>query len=255
MKLKTNRFKILLILIVAITQQLNAQHRIKLNGLVKNDSIFLQDINILNRTSNFGVSSNKNGQFTIFAKEGDSIEFSSVVYTNRTIKVSKTHINSKKITVYLEQDYYQLNEIMLAKKIFINWRDAAVTDGTIFNNDKISNNKAPNAKKLTDPNAIAGGLNPIALFQMFTKKRRLKRKTKKLEEQKNKKLQLEFPITIKNLYGASFFTEWLQIPNDEINLFLDFCEGKGLSKLYDSNEIQIKDFLIKQAKTFNSIKK
>ena len=97
---------------------------------------------------------------------------------------------------------------------------ASVTKGTILNNDNITNRKAPNARKLTDPNANAGGLNPIALFMMLTKKGRLKRKSKKqtlrTEQEKIKELKEEFTYTIKNLYGDDFFMDWLHISQEQI---------------------------------------
>jgi len=259
MKLKIKPLIILIFAFLFSMQKTNAQERrVKLKGSVKYDTIYLQDINILNKTTNLGASSDGNGLFTIYAKEGDSIMFSSLVYTNRIIKISKTHINSKKITVYLEPDFYQLNEVMLAKKVFINWRDAALTKGAVLNNDAISNRKAPDARKLTDPNANAGGINPFAIIMMLTKKARLKRKVKrldlKLEHDEIKRLKIEFPTTIKNKYGTIFFKETLHISEDNIYLFLDYCEGNGLNDYYKSNEIVVKNFLILQARKFNSIK-
>ncbi|WP_372793088.1 carboxypeptidase-like regulatory domain-containing protein [Lutibacter sp.] len=255
MKLKIKTYIILIFAFALSIQESNAQKtHVKLEGIVKYDSTYLQDINILNKATNLGTSSNENGLFTIYAKEGDSIMFSSVVYENRIIKISKTHLNSKTITVYLEPDYYQLDEVMLAKKVFINWRDTAVTKGTILNNDGISNRKAPNARKLTDPNANAGGINPFAIFTMLTKKGRIKRKIRRLEQEEIKQLKNEFPNTIKNLYGAIFFKEALHISEDNIYLFLDYCEGNGLNQFFERDEIVIKNFLILQAKKFNSIK-
>ena len=260
MKLKIKSYIILIFVFIYSIQKSNAQEevRVKLEGIVKYDSIYLQDINILNKTTNLGSSSDKKGRYRLYAKNGDSILFSSIVYENRIIKITNRHIESKSITVYLEPDYYQLNEVMLAKKVFINWRDAAVIEGTILNNDEISNRKAPDARKLTDPNANAGGINPFAIIMMLTKKTRLKRKAKrldlKLEREEIKQLKIEFPTTIKNKYGNDFFKEILQISEDNIYLFLDYCEGNGLNEYYKSHEIVIKNFLILQARKFNSIK-
>lgn len=256
MILHMNKTIFVFVVFVFIVLKTNAQENklVKIEGAIKYDSIYLQDVNVLNKSTNLGSSSNKNGRFSIYVKNGDSILFSSIVYENRIIKITNTHLKSKSITVYLEPDYYQLDEVMLAKKIFINWRNAAVTKGTILENDEISNSKAPDARKLTDPNANAGGLNPIALFMMLTKKSRLKRKSKKLEQKEIEHQKIEFPTTIKNLYGDDFFKEWLHISKEEIYLFLDYCEGNGLLELYNSNEIVIKNFLIKQSKKFNSIK-
>ena len=259
MKLKTNSYLILIFVFIISIQKSNAQDlRFKIKGTIKYDSTYLQDINILNKVTNLGASSDKDGYFTMYVKEGDSIAFSSLVYENRSILISETHINSKTITVYLEPDYYQLEEVMLAKKVFINWWDAAVSKGTIFNNDKISDSKAHDARKLTDPNANTGGINPFAIFTMLTKKARLKNKAKKLElkleQEEIKQLKIEFPTTIKNLYGDDFFKEILRVNEDDIYLFLDYCEGNGLNEFYNSNEIIIKNFLILQAKKFNLIR-
>ncbi|MDX1830179.1 MAG: hypothetical protein R3342_11610 [Lutibacter sp.] len=254
-KLKTNKYLYIISILFFVINITNAQTQlIKLNGTVKNDSIKLQDINIKNITSNLGTTSDKNGHFTIYAKKGDSILFSSIVYENRIIKISDTHINSKTIIVYLEPDFYQLDEVMLDNSFKLDVTNVPVTRGTIFNNDEVSHRKPPNARKLSDPNANAGGLNPIALFMAITKKSRLRRKAKKLKEQKIKLLKQEFPTTIRNQYGDEFYTKWLSIPKDKINLFLDYCQANGLDNFYFSNEFVIKDFLIKQAVKFNSLK-
>ncbi|MCF6181980.1 carboxypeptidase-like regulatory domain-containing protein [Lutibacter sp.] len=254
MKLKINKAPFVFFILTFVISISNAQNnRIKLNGLVKYDSIKLQDINIKNKATNFGTSSNKNGHFTIYAKKGDSILFSSVVYEDRIIKISDTHINAKKMIIYLEPDYYQLDEVMLNKQISIDWSNASVTPGTVFNADEISSKKPPDARKFTDPNANAGGLNPTALFMQLTKKARLKRKKRKLEAHKNQLLKQEFSTTIRNLYGNDFYIKSLTIPEEKINIFLDYCQANGLNEYYLSDEFIIKDFLIKQAIKFNTL--
>ena len=71
---------------------------------------------------------------------------------------------------------------------------------------------------------------------------------------RSQQLKDTFSTTIKNLYGDTFFIEALNIQEHEINLFLDFCVGNGLTEFYNSNEIVIKNFLIKQTREYHSIK-
>lgn len=203
--MKNNNYILTLFIFAFITLHINAQEeQIKIKGTVKYDSINLKDINIVNKTTSIGTSSDINGSFIMYAKKGDSILFSSLTYENRKIKISKTHINSQTITIYLEPDYYQLEEVMLAKKVFINWRDAMVEKGTILNTDKISNSKAPDARKLTDPNANAGGINLVSIFEKVTQKGRKRRKEIKRKQERVKQLKIDFPYKIKNLYGDVF---------------------------------------------------
>ena len=63
-----------------------------------------------------------------------------------------------------------------------------------------------------------------------------------------------FAAKIRLLYGDEFFTYWLHIPREEINLFLDYCQANNLSEYIDSAEFIIKDFLIKQGKKYKLIK-
>ncbi|NQV78516.1 MAG: hypothetical protein HQ490_09210 [Lutibacter sp.] len=88
MKLKNKKYAIVFLAVGLIIFKSNAQDkRIKLEGFVKYDSIYLQDINILNKATNLGASSYKDGYFTMYVKEGDPIAFSSLVYENRSILI------------------------------------------------------------------------------------------------------------------------------------------------------------------------
>jgi len=258
-KLRVNKNIILFSILVFGINIISAQKPpIKLNGTVKNDSINLQDINIKNLTSGLGTTSNKNGHFIIYAKKGDSILFSSIVFKNRIIKISDTHINSKTITIYLEPDFYQLKEVAINNSFKLDVSNLSFTPGTIYNKDDIYNRKPPNAESIADPNASFRGANPIAILFMaynaITKKSRLKRKKRRLENKKSELLKNNFSNTIRNLYDDKFYIESLSIPKDKINLFLDYCQGNGLSEYYKESEFVIKDFLIKQAKKFNALK-
>lgn len=254
MKFKTMKKLLLLMACFTVINIVAQDKSIKLKGIAQHDSTYLSNINIINKTTYLGTASDINGHFSLYAKKGDSILFSSLIFENRIIKITETHIKSTSITVYLEPSFNQLDEIMLNKELVIDWSKASVTKGTILNNDNITNRKAPDARKLTDPNSNAGGLNPTAIFMALTKKARLKRKKRRIEKERNQQLKNKFPTTIRNLYGDVFFMEWLLIPEDSINLFIDYCEGNGLSELYNSDEIIIKNFLLIKAKKFNSFR-
>lgn len=258
MKFKTIKKLLLLITCFTVINIVAQNKSIKLTGIVQLDSTYLSDINIINKTTLSGTASDANGRFTLYAKKGDSILFSSLIFENRIIKITETHLKSTSITVYLEPSLNHLDEIMLDKIDWLNSINIAVSKETILDLDEISNRKPPNARKLTDPNANAGGINFIAIItkltKTLTKKARLRRKAKKLKHEKSQQLKNEFSYTIKNLDGDDFFIDWLYISEEHIYLFLDYCEGNGLLELYDKNEIIIKDFLIKQAKKFNSFR-
>lgn len=229
------------------------ENRIKLNGTVKNDSIYLQDINIINKATNFGTSSNKNGEFELTAKLGDTILFSSIIYLNREIKITKTHINTKSLNVYLEQEINNLDEIMLVGKMSLELGKVALPMGAVLEKDEDYYKKPPDITHLTSP--IKGrGISFIGVFNMLTSNLRNKRREKVEKQKQIEKLKENFSTNLRVLYQDIFFTEGLNIPEHKINLFLDYCEGNGLNEFYDSSEIEIKNFLVNQSKNFNSIK-
>ena len=230
-------------------------NRIEIKGVVKYDAIPLQDINIINKTTNLGTSSDSKGVFKIPVKIGDSLLFSSIVYKNRIVKITATHITSKKIIVHLESDLNELDEIELRKIPQIDWSKASVVLGTIYNNDNNTAAKPPNAENFTNPISTKTGINFVAIFKNLTQKSRIRRKKEKQKLTQIEFLKSNFQQTIKNSYGTDFFTEWLKIPKDQIHLFLDFCEGKGLNELYDSDEFIVKNFLVKQSILFHQFKK
>ncbi len=249
---KKNIITALLFLFISV--QLFAQESlVKIEGFVKSDSIYLENINILNLTQNLGASSNSKGAFTLFAKLGDSVMFSSVNYTNRIIKISKNHINEKKILIFLEQGFNELDEVLLNQKIRLDVGNLDVQKGIILNTTENSRKKGPDLRRMTDPSYGNTGVDFVSIFKLLTKNLRLKNKEKKSEQAINERLIEEFPNKLYTLYEANFFTDELNIPDDKIYLFLEYCQENGLSNHLNSNEFQIKNFLIVQSRKYNKI--
>ena len=258
MKLKTNNILFIQLFLMLFCQKIIAQeNRVELAGLVKQDSILLVNINIINKATNTGAASDKDGIFTMNAKEGDSILISSINYINRIIKITSTHINNKKIEIYLEPDYNELDEIFLEKKNNLNWEKIAVEKGTILDNDKNTYKKPPTIT--TDPTYGNSGVNIIAVVfkiadELFFKKIRLKKKQKKQALKLKEENQLNFINNLVTNYSETFFVNELKIHPDKIYLFIEYCEDKGLKEHYKSNEIVVKNFLLTYSKQFNNIK-
>ena len=255
MKLKSkNIFVTIAILIFVYSNSLAQNKLVKLEGTVKSDSIVLQDINVINLTSNLGTSSDKYGNYTIYASIGDSILFSSIVYRRRIIKISKSHVESKTLIVYLEQGTNELDEVEIRQKIRLNLGKISVPKGTILDNDNIALKKAPNSRKFTDPTYGNSGVDFVEISKLLTNKIFQKRKARKDEEKDIKKQKQIFLENILKNEGRDFFTVHLNIKEEEIYLFLDYCKDNGLSNFYKSDEFLIKNFIIKQSKNYHSLK-
>lgn len=253
LKNKVNYF--LIVLLCTFSVSYAQKEIITFNGIVRNDSIVLQDINIVNKTSKVGTSSNTKGEFIMYASFGDSIQFTSISYKTKTIAISLNHIKNKQIIVFLEPDLNELDEIAIEQKVRLDFGKVSLPKGAVFEKDQLDLKSAPNARKLTDPTYGNSGLNFFAIIGMLTDKIFEKSRERKKEAKKMKSLQQNFPETILEKYGEIFFTENLNINKNDVYLFIDFCTDNGLKDYYLSDEFTIKNFMVIQSKKFLEIKK
>jgi hypothetical protein len=235
--------------------QLNAQEKpVLLKGVVKYNTINLPDINIINRTSKIGAASNDNGEFNISAKKGDSIEFSSLEYINRTIEITETHIQNKSITVYLEPGFNELDEVEILQKMRLDFGNVAVQNRTVLDDDDISQTSAPDTDKYMHQGYMTNGVSLIGIYNLLTKNSRAKKRSENEERNQIAQFKSQLPDTLKKLYGKDFFIDWLYIPPNEVDLFLDYCQENGLGDYYNSNEFVIKNFLVIQSNNYLALK-
>lgn len=256
MTIKTKYISLFTIFCMSFILKMNAQEdRIRLKGNVKYNTANLENINIINKTLKLGTASNVDGIFEIVAAKGDSIEFSSIEYQNRTIVVTENHINSKYIAVYLEPGFNELDEVQILQNMRIDVSKVPVQQRAQLDIDEMDLNEAPDARDLSGYNTqLTNGMDLIQIYSLLTKKKRAKKRSENDLKNEIEHIKQELPTTLKNAYGDDFFTEWLHIENDEIYEFLDFCQANGLGDFYKSEEIYIKDFLIKQSVNFNKTK-
>ena len=108
--------------------------------------------------------------------------------------------------------------------------------------------------KLTDPTYGDTGVDFSEISRLLTHNIFQKRRERKEKELHIKKQEQAFLDQFIQNVGKSFFTAHLKIKEEEIYLFLYYCEDNGLGKYYKSEEFLIKDFLIKQSKKYNQLK-
>lgn len=248
------KISIYIVLILCIQHSWSQEKPITINGLVKYDSVPLRDINVINKTTNLGTSSNEFGSFRMPVSKGDSIEFSAISWQNRVIVITENHLNTKSITVYLEPGYTELDEVEILQKMRLEFNNITVDERAELDIDDVSSKTPPDMQKYINPNQLTNGISLVSIYKALTKDLRNKRKSANDIQNEIALLKSEMPNTVLKLYGADFFTEWLLINPDEVNQFLDFCQDNGLGNYYKSDEIVVTDFLVKQSKAYLQLK-
>jgi len=237
---------------------------IAISGKVLNSQNTVSNVHIINLTTKHGTISNDNGEFEINVMKNDTLLISSIQYEKMKLIVTKNHITSKKIEIYLKPFVTNLDEVFLHgltgslnSDMNSTPNDTLPKHNFVFklsDLDKIlppdthGLKKAPNAAKLTDPNYIEG-MGGIGVSTGPDK--RLEAKLKLKRELKNKKA---FPNKIKKELGVDYFTKKLHIPIEEIDRFLAYCEFKNIiEEYYNNNLLEVIKILQEESITYNDI--
>lgn len=93
---------------------LNAQDADIIGKVVAEDND-VEGIHIINKTGNKFTITDSNGAFTIPAKRHDTILVSGIKYKHQEVIVNDLIIQSKHMTIYLEEHIYQLDEVLVGK--------------------------------------------------------------------------------------------------------------------------------------------
>jgi len=98
---------------ILIIQFSYSQNRELIQGKVIYRNIDVPAANVINNTAQSSTITNDQGEFEIYAKEGDEIIFSSVQYIIRTVRVNKEILENKRIIVQINQRVRELDEIVV----------------------------------------------------------------------------------------------------------------------------------------------
>ena len=223
-------------------------------GKVRNDSIYLENILVVNLRTSFGTSSLQGGEYYIKAKLGDSILYKSITHKNRKVKITENHIEKKFIEVFLEPQINQLDTVTIAGSFTLDVSNVYIDKDMVLDKDAYNYIKPQDVTNQVDPNAGQAGVDMLGLLfrgadaLFFKKKREEKRELAEINRKKR--------IFIDNIvytYEERFFRKELKIHKNKIYQFIDFCEDKGLGDYYNKREIEIKNFLILQSRDFNKL--
>ncbi len=243
--------KLLLVLFLFVFQFGFSQTREYLSGVVTYDNFLLQNVDVINKTSEKSTKTNDQGEFLIVAKENDSLLFYSKNFYLKRIKVSKVQLAQNNLTVLMIAKPEELEEIVVERvKDFSVRGSKAYEQEKIdkYNTDKFDNSETPQAMR---DGTFVNGLNFVTigkiLIGLFTKDK---------ETKKEAGPEIEFSILAKKTCDQKFFTEILKLNPEEIELFLQFCGADPKSKTLNNqtNVLTIMDFLTIKNKEFQKEK-
>jgi hypothetical protein len=250
--------KLILIILLTCSSQLFAQKsNIFLQGMVRDSLNLIKDVHVINLNTLKGTYSNDYGQYRITVSLGDTLEFTSVQFETIKKIITDRIFFSKKLKLILKNKNYVLNEVIVKKHDLIGDlridrkkvpKDTIALKGRklsniieniskesqkgILNKPSIKHSKlAETSMRNTDPSRSFNGVNLMGIvngmFSLIPKKKRKKLSTKESNELLKNKILTDF--------GNSFFEE-LNIDNNQIIPFLEYCSQFNIEELYKENK-------------------
>lgn len=221
-----------------------------LKGQVRNDLIPVENVVVFNANSKVGVLANSYGYFEISAEVSDTLVFSSLAFKSKKIILSEKEFIVPLCVVNLEVFTNELAEvIILSRKELspISGNSQKYVDMQFFDDEKSS---PKNRMILSEASKLENGINFVRIYKDVIKVLR-KNNPGKTDFYKDTSFS---DLVIKRI-NYSFFANTLDLDDNEIKLFLVFCENdpKSRSLMDVKSEFQLIDFLIAKNKEYKKI--
>lgn len=247
------KVKLLLLLSLLASQFCFSQNVELLQGKVLNQNLPVPSVDVINFNTKAQTTTDQFGNFFIAAKTDDLLVFISKNYELKKLIVNQKFYDKNIFLVYLNLKPEELKEVVIAKIPSIKLSNDKGYEQKKL--DEIALDKAARAPKTgiysgtieNGPDLMRiGGM----LFGLFIKE-------KEEKEKKEKTLpEIEFATLAKNLCNEKFYIEKLKLAQDEIDLFLQFCDVDPKSKelISHHNQLSMMDFLMTKNIEFQKLK-
>lgn len=226
-----------------------APSKVPLHGQVVNDSLRIDNGYVMNINSKIRTVIKPGGFFDIPAKEKDTLVFLGLAFETKKIVLSRIDFTVPLLQVKLKAVVNKLDEVV------INSKDALKPN--LYNSQTYVDQKYYDDQWSSPKNAIytpSGTIeNPADFVRMYKDLKKILSKRKSDSDKKESKYT--FSEIVLNNFNYTFFTNSLQLKEDEIALFLIYCENDPKSKAYLKNpvEFELMDFLIIKNEEFKKM--
>ncbi|GAB1856680.1 hypothetical protein MHTCC0001_15150 [Flavobacteriaceae bacterium MHTCC 0001] len=223
----------------------------------------VENIHVINKTAQKFTITDKKGHFKIPAALNDTLSFSSVQHQTKDIIITKDIITSKGITITLNEQINELDEVkignMLTGNLLTDMNNAEIVKLVDLNLNKIelSSLKLDDLalEKKSTQDHFTYILNPDARFYnpdifkiaqaLFNVDLSLKAKVLNGDSKEKPKFLLD-------IFDRKVLNESFNIPLIRVNEFISFIESEGFDPSYlkDRNRHLLVEFLMKKSEVF-----
>lgn len=219
-------------------------YRTWLRGKVLYQDSNVISANILNTNSEQATITDDNGEFAIEVKLRDELIISSVQYEIRALIITKEILQRNRLVVDVNEKIRVLDEVVVSPTRPEKFLDLQEEEFKKFDYNSDKSTRVDN--EILRKNQLYEGVDFVNIFKLMYKALRKK------DSKEGSGSAFAPSDVIRQIYPDAFFTEELNVSQDQIGLFLEFIDDRLETKdlLKKENEFQLMDFLIKQSEKF-----
>jgi len=238
-------FTFFLLLLCTVLMRAQDDDRVLLRGQVLYRNSNVANENVINSTAETATITDDDGRFAILVKEGDELIFTSLNYQIEIVPITREILENNRLVVDVNEKVTQLDEVVVSpedQERFIQLKNeefkqyAYETDAT----SEITNIALdPTVRGMQD------GLNFVNIFKALSK-------LGAEENPEGVRDSLQLSHVLRQVYDDRFFVNDLKIPQDKIDDFLFYLDGKAPARslLQKDNEFQLIEFLVTESKSY-----
>ena len=236
--MKTNNTYFLFLFLLCQVVFCQNQDRKEIHGVIRVDSTLVEGVNIINEVTEKTTSSDKNGNFTLFLKEGDLLVFSAVNLVTLRKKIVHTDLEKAVLIVQLQTENFPLKEVVVKENSTITAENLGIIP---YGQKKYT---VAERRLYT---ARSGLLDRP--FNWMSGRTTMLKKELVVSEKEQLIAKLEY------LFEESFYIETLKIKKDYIRDFQLYCieNNDFVSSLKSKNKSLSKFYILSLAKNYNKI--
>ena len=231
------------------------ENRVLISGEIKNDSVPIENVHIINKSAQKGAITNRIGQFKISVTDKDTLMISDIQFQNKIIIVNQDHLLTKFIEINLLELTNELDEVIVQQFDDMS-EELGLPNAGKEPLNKLDRNLNHYSQKSTPVVILeallfkSGGIDDI--YNIVSGNRKKDRKLKQLiqEDQLNAG-KIEYVKIIRTHFQDDFFTNSVKIDEEYIDTYIYYCLAQDIGSLYDKGRlIEVIDILLKSKEQY-----
>lgn len=242
MKIIRSLFAVLFVLCVSYANGQDEERRI-LMGKVIYQNIAVANEYVINSTTEKATITNEQGEFAIEVMLGDELVFTAVNFQYKLVKISSEILDNNRLVVTVNEKVTELDEVVITPDDPERFLKVKNEEFKGFEYEIDRESEVENVAMSDLDRGMQNGANFVNIFRALFK-------SKEIAPEEGPILKIS--QVLRQVYDDQFFVVDLKLPQDKIDAFLFYCDGKmpATTLLKKENEFQLIDSLVNHSKTF-----